>query len=402
MKFFANIRTNYKHTVFACYLGYINQAIVNNFAPLLFVFFNTNFQIPLEQLSLLITINFCVQILVDLLSARFVDKIGYRISAVAAHVFSVLGFVCMAFLPYVLANKFLAICISIILYAIGGGLDEVLISPILEACPSENKEAAMSLLHSFYCWGSVAVILVSTLAFHYFGIENWNKVSLFWALIPLLNSIYFCFVPIKNLVSEDEKMSFKELFTSKIFWLLVILMICSGASEHAMAQWASAFAESGLKVSKTLGDIAGPCFFAILMGLSRIFHSKTANKFDIYKYLCVCCIICAASYCIAVFSPLPVISLLGCGLCGLGVGAMWPASFSIASQKCPKGGTSMFAFLALAGDLGCASGPAQVGLISSQFSNNLKTGLISAIIFPVIMIVALLILRKSQETKNFI
>ncbi len=399
MKFFSNIRTNYKHTVFACYLGYINQSIVNNFAPLLFVFFNTNFKIPLEQLSVLVTINFCIQILVDLLSARFVDKIGYRICAVAAHVFSVLGFVCLAFLPYVLANKFLAICISIILYAIGGGLDEVLISPILEACPSENKEAAMSLLHSFYCWGSVAVVLISTLAFHFFGIQNWNKVALFWALVPLFNSIYFCFVPINTLVSEDEKMSFKELFTSKIFWLLIVLMICSGASEQAMSQWASAFAESGLKVSKTVGDIAGPCLFSILMGLSRVFHSKTANRFDIYKYLCVCCVICVASYCIAVFSPLPIFSLLGCGLCGLSVGAMWPASFSVASQKCPKGGTSLFAFLALAGDIGCAGGPTQVGLISSQFSNNLKTGLISAIIFPIIMIIALLILRNSQSKK---
>lgn len=400
MKFFANIRTNYKHTVFACYLGYINQAIVNNFAPLLFVFFNKNFQIPLEQLSLLITINFCIQILVDLLSARFVDKIGYRICAVAAHAFSVLGFVCLSFLPYVLANKFLAICISIVLYAIGGGLDEVLISPILEACPSENKEAAMSLLHSFYCWGSVAVVLLSTLAFHFFGIQNWNKVALFWALVPLFNSIYFCFVPINTLVAEDEKMSFKELFTSKIFWLLIVLMICSGASEQAMSQWASAFAESGLKVSKTVGDIAGPCLFSILMGLSRIFHSETANRFDIYKYLCVCCVICVASYCIAVFSPLPILSLLGCGLCGLSVGAMWPASFSVASQKCPKGGTSLFAFLALAGDIGCAGGPTQVGLISSQFSNNLKAGLISAIIFPVIMIAALLILKNSQNKKS--
>lgn len=397
MNFFFDIKTNYKHTIIACYLGYINQALANNFAPLLFIFFNKNFNIPLNQLSLLVTINFCVQILVDFLSAKFVDKIGYRICAVGAGVLSALGFFSLAILPFIMPNNFFAICISIVLYAIGGGLEEVLISPILEACPTKNKEASMSLLHSFYCWGSVAVVLISTLAFYLFGIQNWYKIALFWTIIPVITSIYFCFVPIQTLVSEDEKMSFSSLFSSKIFWILIILMICSGASEQAMSQWASAFAESGLKVSKTIGDIAGPCFFSILMGFSRILHSKLANKIDIYKYLTSCCFLCIASYCLAVFSPLPILSLLGCGICGFSVGAMWPASFSLAAKKCSKGGTSLFAFLALAGDIGCAGGPTQVGFISSKFNDNLKIGLISALFFPLLMIIVLTILKKQKN-----
>ncbi len=392
-----NIRNNYNHTVFACYLGYINQAVVNNFLPLLFVFFNRNFNIPLSELSLLVTINFCIQILVDFTSAKFVDKIGYRKCIVAAHIISLLGFISLAVLPALMTNKFVAICISVVLYAIGGGLDEVLVSPILEACPSENKEAAMSLLHSFYCWGSVAVVLLSTLAFKIFGIENWPFIAVFWGLIPLVASLYFCFVPIASLVEEDEKMSLKELFTSKIFWLLILLMICSGAGEQAMSQWASAFAESGLKISKTAGDIAGPCCFSLLMGFSRILHSKLSSKISIYKYLSLSCLLCIISYCIAVFSPLPVLSLVGCGLCGFSVGAMWPASFSLASEKCHNGGTALFAFLALAGDIGCAGGPTQVGFISSIFGNNLKAGLITAVAFPILMCIALLILKLQKD-----
>lgn len=387
---------SYKHTIFACYLAYIVQAIVNNFAPLLFLTFHSSFNIPLGQIGLLVTINFVTQILVDFCSAKFVDKIGYRKSIVGGLLFAFLGFVSLAFLPEILP-PFLGISISVVLYAIGGGMAEVLVSPILEACPGDEKSAAMSLLHSFYCWGSVLVIGLSTLLFKIFGIQNWKWISLGWAIFPLLNAIYFSFVPINKLVSEDEKMSDKDLFKNSIFWQLVILMICSGASEQAMSQWASAFAESGLKVSKTVGDLAGPCFFAILMGSSRVFHSKVGSKIEIRKYLTCSSFLCVISYLLAVFSPWPLLSLFGCGLCGLSVAAMWPGTFSLATKSCPKGGTAMFAFLALAGDIGCSAGPTIAGFVSSYFGDVLKWGILSGIIFPIIMIIVLQFGKKEKR-----
>ena len=390
---------SFKHTVIACYIAYITQAIVNIFAPLLFVTFNTSFDIPLSKISLLITINFCIQILVDLASTKLVDKIGYRTSAILAHVFSGVGLILLGNLPYMM-DPFCGIVISVVLYAVGGGLAEVIISPIVEACPGDEKEAAMSLLHSFYCWGCVLVVLVSTIAFKIFGIQNWRYISMFWAIIPLANIVNFAIVPINTLVSDDEKMSFKTLFTTPIFYILIIMMLAAGASELSMSQWVSAFAEAGLKVDKTTGDLLGSCLFAVLMGSSRIIHAKVAGKVDINKYLTACAILCIFSYLIAVFSPLPLLSLAGCALCGLSVGAMWPGTFSIASKACPKGGTALFAFLALAGDLGCSAGPTITGFVSSHFGDDLHKGLLVAIIFPILLIVGIFILRKQKTPEN--
>lgn len=387
---------NYKHTVFACYIGYITQAIANNFAPLLFITFNKSFNLPLSKVGLLVSINFFTQILVDAAASKFVDKIGYRAGIILSHVFTSIGLITMGILPYII-SPYIGLCISVVLYAIGGGLSEVIVSPIVEACPGEEKEAAMSLLHSFYCWGCVAVVLLSTLCFNFFGINNWRWISIGWSLIPIFNIFYFSIVPINTLVDKEKQISTKKLLSSSFFWILILLMLCSGACEQAMSQWASAFAESGLKVNKTLGDIAGPCMFSILMGCSRVFHSKFGTKYSLTNYLLVCAFLCLFSYLIAVFAPHPAIGLLGCGLCGLSVGAMWPGSFSLASKTCPNGGTLMFAYLALAGDLGCGAGPSIVGFVSSKFSDSLKHGLFSAIIFPLTMIFILKMLKKQKQ-----
>lgn len=397
----SKISTNYKHTIYACYIGYITQAIVNNFAPLLFITFHELYGIPLERIGLLVTMNFGTQLLVDLLSARYADKIGYRRLIVAAHIFAAAGLVSLGVLPELLPSPYIGICISVILYAVGGGLTEVLISPILEACPTERKSAAMSLLHSFYCWGSVLVILLSTILFKLFGIDSWHIVACFWAIIPLFNVFYFSKVPISALVDEGESMGIGALLRTKIFWILALLMVCAGASELAMSQWASAFAESGLRVPKAVGDLAGPCFFAFLMGCSRLLHSKLAEKVSLYKYLAVCAVLCTASYFMASLSPLPLISLLGCGICGISVGAMWPGTFSLAGEQCPKGGTAMFALLALAGDTGCSAGPTIVGFISAALGDDLKTGLLSAAVFPLLMLFGLGICAASlRKRKN--
>ena len=392
-----SIRKDFRHTIAASYIGYITQAIVNHFAPLFFVTFHRTYGISLSRIGLLVTVNFVTQILVDLFSAKFTDRIGYRPNAVLAHIFAAVGLILLGILPELTPDPYLGISIAVVIYAIGGGLTEVIISPIVEACPTDKKGAAMSLLHSFYCWGSVLVVLVSTLLFRLLGLDSWRIISAMWAVIPACNAIYFCFVPINSLADEGRGMSITGLLKKKVFWVLALLMLCSGASELAMSQWASALAETGLHVSKTAGDLAGPCFFAILMGSGRVLHAHVAERFSLTGYLGACACLCIVSYLVVTFSPLPAISLAACGVCGLSVAAMWPGTFSISSKVCPQGGTTIFALLALAGDIGCSAGPTTVGFVSSALQDNLKLGLLSAIIFPVLMIAGLTMCRKYEK-----
>lgn len=388
----------YKTTIVSCFVGYIVQAIVNNFVPLLFITFQGTYNIPLSQITLLVTINFGVQLLVDMLATKFVDKIGYRTSIVIAHGTSAAGLILLTVLPELL-NPFVGILISVMIYAIGGGIIEVLISPIMESCPTDNKEKAMSLLHSFYCWGHVGVVLLSTLFFKTVGIENWRILALVWALIPIVNGMFFLKTPIAPLMEEGEKgMSLVELFKSKVFWVLMIMMVCSGASEQAVSQWASAFAEQGLHVSKAAGDLAGPMTFAILMGSARAIYGKYGDKINLDVFMKLSTILCIISYLLVSMTPSPAISLIGCGLCGLSVGIMWPGTFSKAAVSLRTGGTAMFALLALAGDLGCGGGPTLVGLVSNAANDNMKSGILVAIVFPVILLLCLLG-KKREKTK---
>ncbi len=392
-----SLKNNYNHTVFACYFGYIIQAIVNNFAPLLFLTFRKEFGIPMGKITTLVTINFLFQLFIDVICAKVVDKIGYRKCIVAAQLFSALGIAGLGIFPDIFPDAYSGLIAAILLYATGGGLIEVLVSPIVEACPIKAKKAAMSLLHSFYCWGHLFVVLASTLYFKIFGIENWRNLALLWAIIPLLNTFYFAQVPIARLTNEGEQMSLKSLFSSKQFWLFIIIMMCAGASEQGMSQWASAFAEAGLGVSKTFGDLAGPCLFAVTMGVSRVVYSKISEKIDLNKYMTVCALLCIGSYSIASFSGNPMFSLAGCALCGFSVGVMWPGAFSLASESFPKGGTAMFAFLALAGDFGCSFGPTVVGFATSVLNDNLKQGVFAAVVFPIILILMLRIMKKLRN-----
>ena len=385
---------NYKKTLIACYLGFVTQAISANFAPLLFLTFISTYGITLEKIAMIPLVFYLTQLLIDLAATKFADKIGYRICVVASQVLSSVGLVFMALLPEVLPVPFIGILISVVLYAMGSGLIEVLISPIVEACPFENKDGMMSLLHSFYCWGAMGVILGSTLFFAIFGVENWKMLTFIWALVPLYNTFNFINCPIERLVEDGKSMGIRKLLKTPIFWLMILLMICSGASETTMAQWASAFTESAIGVSKTVGDLAGPCLFAMFMGISRMLYGKFSEKLDLTKVMLICGIMCAGCYLLASLSTLPILGLAGCALCGLAVGIMWPGSISISSQKCPRGGTAMFAFLALAGDLGATISPTMVGSLSQMAGGNLKTGLLAATIFPIVLVFGLLILKK--------
>ena len=391
-----SIRTDYAHTLRASYLGYVTQAIVNNFAPLLFLTFQRSLHVPLEQITLLVSLNFLVQLGVDALAARFVDRLGYRFWIVTAHVLSSLGLVALGLLPRLLPSPFVGLLIAVVMYAIGGGLLEVLVSPIVEACPTEKKEAAMSLLHSFYCWGHVFVVLLTTAFFALFGVESWPIMACLWALLPLCNALYFSRVPIRSLTDGHAGMGIGGLFKSKLFWTLMLLMVCAGASEQGMSQWASAFAESGLKVSKTVGDLAGPCLFAALMGLGRILHAKLSDRAPLGKVMAGCAALCIAGYLLASLAGSALVSLIGCALVGFSVGIFWPGTFSLAAKGCPSGGTAMFALLALAGDLGCASGPAAVGFVAKAAGDALRVGLLAAIAFPVLLLLGLWLRGKAE------
>ena len=389
------MKNNYQKTIYACFIGYIVQAIVNNFAPLLFLTFQSTYRIPLSSITMLVTINFGLQLLVDMASVGFVDKIGYRASLLIAHIFASVGIVALAVLPELTPNPFVGLLAAVVIYAIGGGLLEVLVSPVVEASPTDNKEKAMSLLHSFYCWGHVGVVLISTVFFRVFGIENWKVLACIWALVPLCNAFLFARVPIASLIQEGEQgYTVKELARQKLFWVFLLMMVCAGASEQAVSQWASTFAEKGLGVSKVIGDLAGPMAFAVLMGSARAFYGKFGEKIDLDKFMAGSSLLCVASYLCISLVPSPVFGLIGCAVCGLSVGIMWPGTFSRASAALPRGGTALFALMALAGDLGCSGGPTLVGMISSGFGDNLKLGILAALAFPVLLLAGIGISKK--------
>ena len=391
------MKLTYKHTIISCFLGYVVQAIINNFAPLLFLTFQSSYNIPLSQITLLIGFNFIVQLTVDLASAGYAERLGYRKSMLLADGLSVLGLAAMGILPEILSSPFVGLLISVFLYAIGGGLLEVLVSPIVEACPTDNKERMMSILHSFYCWGVVAVITLSTLFFTIFGIENWRVLALIWAILPLANGIMFVFVPINTPVPEGEGMKFGELIKSGTFRILFVMMLCAGASEMAVSQWASTFCEKALGVSKTIGDLAGTAAFAVLMGTARALHGRFADTLPLEKTIAASALLCVCSYLTIALIPNAAAGLVGCAVCGLSVGVMWPGTFSKGSAALPKGGTMMFALFALAGDVGCASGPALAGFAADLSGGDLRRGVLIAVIFPVTMAILSIISGRKKN-----
>lgn len=390
------MKTDYRPTVRACFAGYVVQAIVNNLAPLLFVTFQGQFGISLSRITLLVSVNFLLQLAVDLAAVGSVDRIGYRVAAVAAHLLAAAGLVGMAVLPFVI-DPFLGLLATVCLYACGGGLLEVIISLIVEACPTPHKEKTMSLLHSFYCWGHVAVVAISTLFFAAAGTDRWPLLALFWALVPLCNLAAFLRVLLAPLLPDGESgLQIGQLARKGIFWLLLLLMLCAGASEQAMSQWASTFAEQGLGVSKMLGDLAGPMLFAILMGTSRALYGKFGHRIDLHRCMAVSTVGCMGGYLLAALSPWPAMGLAGCGLCGLSVGIFWPGTFSTGAAAIRTGGTAMFALFALAEDLGCSAGPGLVGAVAELAGGRLQAGLLAALVFPVLLLGGLLVLKKQR------
>ena len=392
------MKKNYRKTLIACYLGFITQAIAANFTPLLFLKFHKDYGIPLGKIALIPTVFFLTQLLIDVFCARFVDRIGYRLSVVVSEVASALGLVGLAVLPELFPDPFAGILLSVLIYAIGSGLIEVLVSPIVEACPFEHKDAVMSMLHSFYCWGCVGVILLSTVFFALFGIGHWRLLAVLWSLIPLYNIFNFATCPIERLTEEGEGMTIGSLLRTPFFWIAILLMVCAGASELSMAQWASAFVESALGFSKTMGDLIGPCLFAVAMGISRVIYGKYGEKMNLHLFMIGSGILCFVCYLVTALSAIPLLGLAGCVLCGFSVGILWPGTISITSPRLSQGGTALFALLAMAGDLGGASGPSLVGIVTQHSGDQMQSGMLAGSIFPLLLIAALLLIsRKAKE-----
>ena len=393
-----NTKNEYNKTIRSCFVAYIVQAIVNNFVPLLFLTFQRTYDIPLSQITMLITFNFGVQLLVDLLSVSFVDRLGYRFCMVLAHILSAAGLIFLTVLPEILPSAFAGILIAVIIYEIGGGVLEMLVSPDVESSPSDDERVAMSMLHSFYCWGHVGVVLISTVFFSAFGITNWKILAVLWAIVPLVNAAAFTKVPLRSLMEEGETgLSLKELLTMKTFWILLVMMICAGASEQGVSQWASTLAEKGLGITKTAGDLAGPMAFAVLMGTSRAFYGKYGDRISLDCFMVLSSLLCIASYLGISLLGMPQLSLVCCALCGLSVGIMLPGTFSKAAAALPKGGTAMFALLALGGDVGCSGGPTLVGFVSEFFGGDLKKGILAGGVFPVLLLLGVALCRQGKE-----
>lgn len=393
------MKLTYRSTIFAGFIGYITQSITINFAPLLFVTFGNQYGLSLSKISSLIVICFCVQLFIDAFSSRFPGLFKPRPTVIAAQFVAALGIASLGFLPKILP-PYPALVIAILLSGVGSGLVEVMVSPIVEACPTRRKSAYMCLLHSFYCWGHVAVVLFSTLYFSLVGVEKWEYLAYLWALVPLVDMILFCFVPLFSLENEQSVKQPRAYMKNKIFWLIFFMMLCGGAAEQAMSQWASEFAEKGLGVTKALGDLMGPCLFAVLMGTARVVYAKLSTKISLNKFMSASCILCILSYAIAALSGHPLLSLAGCALCGLSVGIMWPGNISAATALLPTSGISMFALLALGGDVGCLIGPALVGTVAESFGNNLRVSFLVSILFPALLLLALYLSAKLNKKKQ--
>lgn len=405
-------KTNFRQTKIACYIGYVVQAIVINLAPLFFVIFSDRYGIDNSGLGTLVLLNFVVQICTDVVSVRLTAVLSMRMCAVAAHILCCAGLMFMGLLPLVMQNTFLALAIATVFYSVGGGLIEVVISPVIDAIPVESdsetggaKAAAMSLLHSFYCWGQMFGVLISTLLLSFIGNDNWMFIPFIWAVVPLLNTLNFATAPFPKFVSESERTPVGKIITTKLFAICAVLIICSGASELAVSQWASMLAEKCLGVNKVAGDILGPCAFAMCMGIGRMFYGILGNKIHLAKSLLACSVLCVISYIMISLFKSPIVALWGCSVCGLAVSLMWPGVLSLASREFPKGGAALFSLLAICGDVGCSLGPWLTGIVSDKinlkamaelapFSGlaadqiSLKCGLLVAGVFPLAMIFA--------------
>lgn len=387
-------------TKYSCYLAYMTQAIIVNLAPLLFVVFRDEFGLSFTRIGQLILLNFATQIFADLIAMRFAHRLGFRALTIAAHLLCAVGLLLLGILPHTLTSPYLGLCLATLCYAFGGGLLEVVISPIVDAITVDDKASSMSLLHAFFCWGQVLVVIITTLLLRQFGLGTWWLIAMGWAVLPAITLVCFTRVPLPPSIPHGGQTLLGKLFASKVFLIALLMMLCSGASELSMAQWSSLFAEKGLGVSKTMGDLLGPCLFAFWMGIGRTFYGIYGRHIRLHNALLVTSLGCIACYLVTALSHNPFVGLAACSLTGLCVSLMWPGVFSLSIQRFPAGGTMLFGALALAGDFGCAVGPAMTGKVADLTQGGLKVGLLAATIFPIALTAGLLLWKNIKKAES--
>lgn len=389
-------KINYTPTKISAYVGYFVQAIVNNFLPILFVAFQDIYGIGYEKLGRLIVFNFITQMVTDILSPKIISLLGYRKTAVMCQLIAALGLTLAAVLPNVLPNAYIGIVLAVIVYAFASGLMEVIISPMIEMLPTSNKSGNMSLLHSFYCWGQAITTVGTTLLLSAFGYRGWTYIPLIWAIVPFINAFSFIRVPIVEPQPERKSDSFRVLFSDRRFRVFMLIMLCAGASEIAMAEWASVFAQNALGVSQIAGDLAGPCAFSLFMGLGRLLYAAFSEKISYRSTVIVLGLCCAVCYYIAAFASIPIFALAACALCGFTVSILWPGTISAGAVAFPRGDAVMFSVFAMCGDIGCCIGPWLLGVVAEHFTLNI--GFAVSSFFPLLMVALAIFFIKEQRS----
>lgn len=395
----------YKSTIRACYIGNLVGALVTNLSPLLFVILMGSYNLSFEQVGRLVLINFFTQIIADLAFSKPVDTYGVRPFITLGHALVFIGFVMFAFSPRLFPHSpYTGLMLATVVFSCGGGLLELLLSAIVQAVPSDAKAAAMSLLHSFYAWGFIVVVVLTFLMLKLFGSANWPWLFLIWSLVPLFNFFNFLRVPLPPQVPDEHRTSTRVLASTPFFIFVVLGIALGGAAEVSMSQWTSAYAETTLGLSKQTGDLLGLCLFAGLLGLGRVLYGTYGKRFDIWRVMFLGSLFAAGCYLVAALSQHPIVSLVACAFCGLGVALLWPGSVTNAAHRFPFAGASMFAILAAGGDTGAAVGPWLLGLIADQIPTDfplspLRVGMVIGTLFPLAMAGCLLIQRHIDKKR---
>ena len=356
---------SYKSTIAACYIGSFVQAIIVNTTPILFIPLREQFGLTFQQMGLLVLINFISQVGCDILFSNAIDKYGFRRFVVAAHGLAVVGLVLFAASPLLFDRPFAGFVTATIIFSGSGGLLELLLSPIVNAIPTDEKAGAMSVLHSFYSWGQAAVILLTTVLLFVFGRAWWQWIILIWTLVPLFNFFFLMRVPFAPNVPEEQRQGMDKILLKPFFIAALATILCGAAAELCISQWASAYLEEAMRLPKVVGDVGGVCLFAVMMGVGRLFYGMYGKKINVSLMMLIGTVGAAACYITVALSGTAVLSLLACGLCGLCVSLLWPGTLVVASEHYPLAGAWMFAILA-AGDIGASAGPWLMGVVAEQ------------------------------------
>lgn len=355
---------SYQLTTISCFVGIFCQAVSSNITAILFIPLMTLYGLSYVHLGLLVGINFTTQVLVDIIASRLVDRYGFRVFVLPSDILAVIGLVLFGLTPVLFDNILTGLVFSTIIFSASCGLQEVMLSPIVNAIPHNDKGPAMALMHSFYAWGQVATIIITTLFLFFFGIENWQVIVFLWALVPLVNFFMFLAAPFPGVIHENQRMTMRDLIL-KPFYLVALLAIMGGAAtELVMNQWSSTFSEKVLELPKVTGDILGMCGFAVFLGLGRVLYGRYGSKINMNNVLVGSAAAAVVCYIAVAISPLPAISLAACAVCGLAASLLWPGTLVITAEKYPLAGAWIFAILAAAGDIGAASGPFAAGVIT--------------------------------------